>query len=221
MIKNSFSTFTFSRRFYPKRLETENIQLARSVFQIVCMCVCVRVYKNKTFIHVDPALWTLGTWNVSHTSVSRPWVQGGSTERPPSRCFMRWIAGQSPCWKVVYLEATPQPTSPPARASCMSFLSNPVPGLSIKKTQGNLWVVKEICSAGFPSWKMAFCSQACLTYFQRPDKLGFMKPGFIFAHCNTSVGSGCMGHVEGGGGEQSVKRLCLTRLPPLCPPPWL
>lgn len=78
-------------------------------------------------------------------------------------------------------------------ASCMSFLSNAAGGLSIKKTQGNLWLLKEIPSASSRAQRRPFVPRHVSHTFRAQISSSFMKPRFIFAHCNVPVGSGNTG----------------------------
>lgn len=82
-----------------------------------------------------------------------------------------------------------------ARARCQLHVISIKCGwaLSIKKTQGNLWLLKEIPLARSQPERRPFVPRHVSHTFRVQISSGFMKPRFIFAHCNVSVGSGKYG----------------------------
>lgn len=66
-------------------------------------------------------------------------------------------------------------------------------GPSIKKTQGNLWQLKEIPSARSRAQRRPFVPRHVSHTFRAQISSSFMKPCFIFVHCNVPVGSGNTG----------------------------
>lgn len=130
------------------------------------------------------------------------------TVRFPCRCHLQWPENASSLsiydagWRrdlqffwtrsriIFLLKGGPTGRLP---ASCMSFLSNAAGGLSIKKTQGNLWLLKEIPSACSRAQRRPFVPRHVSHTFRAQISSSFMKPRFIFAHCNVPVGSGNTG----------------------------
>lgn len=82
-----------------------------------------------------------------------------------------------------------------ARARCQLHVISIKCGwaLSIKKTQGNLWLLKEIPLARSQPERRPFVPRHVSHTFRVQISSGFMKPCFIFAHCNVSLGSGKYG----------------------------
>lgn len=110
-------------------------------------------------------------WSVIN---SLPWFSGLG---PPCR-IEDWR--QFPCWKVVYL-------CRPGQGQLHVIFVPASQGLSIKGTQGNLWPLKEIPSPCLLAERRAFVHWHVSHTFWGQISPGFMKPGFIFGHCNVPM----------------------------------
>lgn len=111
-----------------------------------------------------------------------PHVSDADLHRTLSVLLMNWSGDNFPAerwstWK--------------ARALCQLHVISIKCGraLSIKKTQGNLWLLKEIPLAYSQPERRPFVPRHVSHTFRVQISSGFMKPCFIFAHCNVSVGS--------------------------------